>query len=38
MLENGKKYVSKNYSWDIIEKKYLELFSIFDPGQKQKNG
>ena len=38
MSENGKKYVSKNYSWDIIEKKYLELFSIFDPGQKQKNG
>ncbi|WP_370574334.1 glycosyltransferase family 4 protein [Methanomethylovorans sp.] len=35
MGENGKRYVEKNYSWDIIEKKYLELFCLFDPGQKQ---
>lgn len=30
MGENGKKYVAKNYSWDIIETKYLNLFSLFD--------
>lgn len=38
MGENGKKYVSKNYSWDMIEKKYLELLSIFDLVQKQTIG
>lgn len=35
MGENGKRYVEKNYSWDIIETKYLELFSLFDHSQKQ---
>lgn len=38
MGENGKRYVKKNYSWDIIEKKYLKLFSIFDTSQKQTIG
>ncbi len=34
MGENGKRYVEKNYSWDVIEKKYLDLFSLFDHGEK----
>lgn len=34
MGENGKKYVENNYSWDVIEKKYLDLFSLFDHGEK----
>lgn len=34
MGDNGKTYVKKNYSWDVIEKKYMELFSLFDHGQK----
>ncbi|MEM3555938.1 MAG: glycosyltransferase family 4 protein [Candidatus Micrarchaeia archaeon] len=27
--ENGKKYVEKNYSWDVVEKKYLRLLKKF---------
>ena len=30
MGENGKKYVEENYSWDIIEKKYLNMFAMFN--------
>ncbi|WP_214044820.1 glycosyltransferase family 4 protein [Methanomethylovorans sp.] len=33
--ENGKRYVKNNYSWNVIERKYLELFSTFDHDQKQ---
>lgn len=30
MGENGKKYVKTNYSWELIEKKYLKMLRLFE--------
>lgn len=30
MGENGRKYIEKNYGWDIIESKYSRLFNILE--------
>lgn len=29
--ENGKRYIEKNYQWDLIETKYLKTFELFSP-------
>jgi glycosyltransferase involved in cell wall biosynthesis len=32
---NGKKFFAENYSWDVIDGKYLNIFSILDKKNKQ---